>query len=439
MMSQGVHKSPLYVASQSEQLLANHLSVTTFPSLLLINEQDTHVYNKDTMATSDIRRGFLEAMLQWNSTVSIVRKPQYTDQSNRQQNNDNVIMVKTSKQRDVVMAPPIRPHLMDLQSAVAYTFRREVPLHSIVSGAAFSALTQFVQLLEQVFALLDRPTRDALQNINFQLNSRKQAGFMLSRDWVKLLDIKLDPSMSVLPMEPQWRSCVGTEPHYRGYPCGLWTLLHTVTIQCMPQIHITNVVVRPHYRPWHISSREALLIAKNYVENFFTCEKCREHFSEMARVVLYEAGDDVSAILWLWQAHNRVNKRLANDISTDPAHPKVQFPTPQLCQSCYVNDTDGSSHWNNTAVFFYLLDFYSLGTINITNPKTIDFITGQLWLYQADRGSHFTAVSMEPSSFSMTDLSLCILLYVLMAVVLLLCFAHLYYKRRKRKPAKFVV
>ena len=39
---------------------------------------------------------------------------------------------------------------MDLQSAVAYTFRREVPLHSIVSGAAFSALTQFVQLLEQV-------------------------------------------------------------------------------------------------------------------------------------------------------------------------------------------------------------------------------------------------------------------------------------------------
>jgi len=43
-----------------------------------------------------------------------------------------------------------RPHLLDLQSAIAYTFRKEVPLHSIVSGAAFSALTQFVQLLEQV-------------------------------------------------------------------------------------------------------------------------------------------------------------------------------------------------------------------------------------------------------------------------------------------------
>jgi len=94
-----------------------------------------------------------------------------------------------------------------------------------------------------------------------------------------------------------------------------------------------NVVVRPHYRPWHISSREALIIAKNYVENFFTCESCREHFKEMAKVVQYEAVDDVSAILWLWQAHNRVNKRLANDVSTDPAHPKTQFPTQELCDS----------------------------------------------------------------------------------------------------------
>jgi len=202
---------------------------------------------------------------------------------------------------------------------------------------------------------------------------------------------------------------------------------------------MTNVVVRPHYRPWHISSREALIIAKNYVENFFTCESCREHFKEMAKVVQYEAVNDVSAILWLWQAHNRVNKRLANDVSTDPAHPKTQFPTQELCKSCSVTDTNGSSHWNNTAVFLYLLDYYSLGTINITNTKTVDFITGQLWLYKFDRKSHFTAVAMESSSFSVTDLSLCMVLYVLMAVMLLLCFAHLYYKRRRRKPAKFEV
>lgn len=93
-------------------------------------------------------------------------------------------------------------------------------LHSIVSGAAFNALFRFCQLLEQViwsvdclchdvlndwhsstepttynvpqvFDVLDRPTSRVLGTINFQLRSRKQAGFMLSRDWLKLLDVKV--------------------------------------------------------------------------------------------------------------------------------------------------------------------------------------------------------------------------------------------------------
>lgn len=43
----------------------------------------------------------------------------------------------------------------------------------------------------QVFAVLDRPTSKVLNSINFQLHSRKQAGFMLARDWLKLLDAKV--------------------------------------------------------------------------------------------------------------------------------------------------------------------------------------------------------------------------------------------------------
>lgn len=46
----------------------------------------------------------------------------------------------------------------------------------------------------QVFDVLDRPTSRVLGTINFQLRSRKQAGFMLSRDWLKLLD----PKVSIL-------------------------------------------------------------------------------------------------------------------------------------------------------------------------------------------------------------------------------------------------
>ena len=39
--------------------------------------------------------------------------------------------------------------------------------------------------------MLDHSTSRILGTINFQLRSRKQAGFMLSRDWLKLLDPKV--------------------------------------------------------------------------------------------------------------------------------------------------------------------------------------------------------------------------------------------------------
>jgi len=64
------------------------------------------------MATDDVRKGFLEAMLQWRSTVSIITKTITQDSilSNQQQlHNDNVAVAKFSNQRNIVaMAPPMR-------------------------------------------------------------------------------------------------------------------------------------------------------------------------------------------------------------------------------------------------------------------------------------------------------------------------------------------
>ena len=42
------------------------------------------------------------------------------------------------------------------------------------------------------------------------------------------------------------------------------------------------------------------------------------------------------AVLWLWTVHNRVNKRLQSDITTDPEHPKIQFPAAGMCQACWT-------------------------------------------------------------------------------------------------------
>ena len=252
--------------------------------------------------------------------------------------------------------------------------------------------------------------------------------------------LQLDSSMAVLPTEPHWVSCAGSESKYRGYPCGLWMLLHTVTIHCFPLIHHSKQnVVRPQYRPWSIDSVQALRIARDYVVNFFTCEHCREHFTRMSVGLEASVNDDVSAILWLWRAHNSVNKRLASDISTDPAHPKVQFPNQQLCQACSISLNNNTLKWNLTAVMFYLFDFYSMGRINAYDTKTRTNIQSRL-LSMHQSSSVDKQHAPNPSSpFNFTDISLCLLLYIMTTVMLLMFFLHLYYKRRRRKPAKFVV
>lgn len=36
---------------------------------------------------------------------------------------------------------------------------------------------------------------------------------------------------AVLPTNVTWVGCRGSEPHFRGYPCGLWTVFHLLTVQ----------------------------------------------------------------------------------------------------------------------------------------------------------------------------------------------------------------
>lgn len=36
---------------------------------------------------------------------------------------------------------------------------------------------------------------------------------------------------SVLPTNVTWVGCQGSERHFRGYPCGLWTIFHLLTVQ----------------------------------------------------------------------------------------------------------------------------------------------------------------------------------------------------------------
>ena len=109
--------------------------------------------------------------------------------------------------------------------------------------------------------------------------------------------------------------------------------MHTVTILTLPTDTSLDIA---------FTSKDALSILAAFVRNFFSCEFCRVHFTEMALTIGRGAiRHDGDAVLWLWEAHNVVNKRLKDSISSDPVYPKVMFPSFKVCPFCYRYGMDG--------------------------------------------------------------------------------------------------
>lgn len=46
--------------------------------------------------------------------------------------------------------------------------------------------------------------------------------------WLSMLTEAKTPT-SLVPSSIEWVACKGSTENYRGYPCGLWTLFHTLT------------------------------------------------------------------------------------------------------------------------------------------------------------------------------------------------------------------
>lgn len=57
--------------------------------------------------------------------------------------------------------------------------------------------------------------------------------------------------------------------------------------------------------------RVVLQVMQRYVQDFFGCRACADHFAEMAGASLGSVKSWDEAVLWLWETHNVVNARLA--------------------------------------------------------------------------------------------------------------------------------
>ncbi|XP_034951546.1 sulfhydryl oxidase 2-like [Chelonus insularis] len=299
----------------------------------------------------------------------------------------------------------------DLDLALKYSLEREIPLVKTIDGLKMKALKDYLRALALYFPMKHgNPAylpfiRDAIEN-----KTMISGGDF--RELVESAEKKMHP---VYSGKEQWISCKGSISNRRGYPCGLWSLFHTLTVNYAAADEEDTPVDTPE---------RILAVMYGYIKNFFGCSDCAEHFVEMAeKQKLFEVESTDEAVLWLWRAHNQVNSRLSGDITEDPEFPKIQYPSKKDCPQC--RNDDGT--WNEVQVFNYLKKKYT--TIQS------DTSVAELHLDRDEftRSRNVTDQHKVGWDFTVFDISICVIIYILSATILVLVCIKFVVKRSSKK------
>ncbi|OIW06966.1 hypothetical protein TanjilG_18354 [Lupinus angustifolius] len=158
----------------------------------------------------------------------------------------------------------------------------------------------------------------------------------------------------------QWIFCRGSKNDTRGFSCGLWVLLHSLSVRIEDG-----------------ESQFAFNATCDFVYNFFICEECRQHFYKMCSSVSSTFHKAQDYALWLWSTHNQVNDRLSKEEASlgtgDPEFPKTIWPPKQLCPSCYLgyDYRNKKIEWNQDEVYKFLTNYYGKTLASLYRDKNI--------------------------------------------------------------------
>jgi len=239
--------------------------------------------------------------------------------------------------------------IYDVEEATAHAWQIILE-HKMIKPETRDSLIRFLQILvsHHPSKRCRRGSADLLINFddhwhtNISLNSQESSTLLTS--------VAGDNICGKGVPRGYWMFCRGSKKETRGFSCGLWVLLHSLTV-----------------RIGDGESQSTFTSICDFIHNFFICEECRKHFYEMCSSVPVPFKSARDLTLWLWRAHNIVNERLMKeekDLDTaDPSFPKVIWPPKQLCPSCYRSSSkaaDGAMQveWEEDEVFHFLVDYY---------------------------------------------------------------------------------
>ncbi|CAH8462050.1 unnamed protein product [Schistosoma bovis] len=276
-----------------------------------------------------------------------------------EENSQPEIDVKTTPIQ--VKYPPV--YAVDIYRSLSMLLQSDVGARDKIEGPALEALKEFLDMLYEVLPA-SQEYKAHLSEISVWLNSKTS---ITGQEWVAYLEGIQFPTY-----KGPFIACNGSKPHFRGYPCGLWTLFHALTVeQYLLSSSGPANVVRPG---------ESIL-----PENRVTPNPHELVLNESVIPTLPKAPETPrDTVLWLNILHNRVNKHLAGQPSEDPTAPKIQFPPSYLCPACWSQSSTGELELGKTpeteeSLFQFLVERYRASSWKYVDLPTV-FITNAVEL-----------------------------------------------------------
>lgn len=407
--------------TSDNELLCETNKVTQFPSLLVLGRNESQKFLKLRVPTREGTSATIkEYLTSKGETIDEQSLSSNIEEPVDQKSSTSVS--KQSRSTEATEGTEISDDSMyqlDLENALRYSISHEIPLNKMIDGEKMNALKLYFSTLAAHFPL--RHSSVFLEIIRDVIKKRDSISGEEFSQLVKSVEEEMSP---VYSGEPQWIGCKGSQKGYRGYPCGLWTMFHMLTVNFAMQdkddLQDDPAIV--------------LKTMHGYVKYFFGCADCSQHYVEMAaRRKMYQVHGGDENILWLWKAHNEVNARLAADNTEDPKHTKIQYPASEHCSTCrYENGS-----WNEGQVLNYLKRKYSYAGINYdgSNSKQNENGSGKLKIRQERLAlSKYTIGKKLGWDFTIFDISICVVLYVASATILILvCIKFAVKKTYKKK------
>nr|PNR61881.1 hypothetical protein PHYPA_000305 [Physcomitrium patens] len=149
-----------------------------------------------------------------------------------------------------------------------------------------------------------------------------------------------------------WEACDGKG---RGYNCGLWLLLHSLTV-----------------RVQEFEATFAKLAIEAFVDDFYKCDHCRDHFRNAT--TRSQASPRISKrdlVLWLWRIHNMITEVVASEEHKTEGNSSKLWPAENDCPACRDKTSSLTFDWDEEAVYYYLLDFYGPSPQNPGNGMKV--------------------------------------------------------------------